>query len=67
MYDNQRIKLPRRREKEPEHSVFDPDKFWGQVLSGPATTTAEQDSFNVPVEGASCHLLPATQRPHGTA
>ena len=50
MYDNQRIKKPRRREKEPDHGVFDPAKFWGQVLPGPATT--EPDSFDARVERA---------------
>ena len=49
MYDNQRIKKPRRREKEPDHGVFDPAKFWGQVLPSP-TTTAEPDSFDARVE-----------------
>jgi hypothetical protein len=51
MYDNQRIKKPRRREKEPDPGVFDPSKFWGQVLPGPATT-AGPDSFDARVERA---------------
>jgi len=46
MYDNQRIKKPRRRDKEP-----DPAKFWGQVLPSPATT-AGPDSFDARVEKA---------------
>ena len=50
----------------PDYGVFDPEKFWGQVLPSPATT-AGPDSFDARVEKASCHLLPATQRPHGTA
>jgi hypothetical protein len=52
MYNNQRIKKPRRREKEPDHGVFDPDKFWGQVLPSPTTTTAVSDSFDARVERA---------------
>ncbi len=51
MYDNQRIKKPRRRDKEPDHGVFDPDKFWGQVLPSPATT-AGPESFDARVERA---------------
>jgi hypothetical protein len=51
MYDNQRIKKPRRREKEPEPGVLDSSKFWGQVLPSPATT-AGPDSFDARVERA---------------
>jgi hypothetical protein len=42
----------RRTIAKPDDGVFDPDKFWGQVLPGPATTTAEPDSFDARVERA---------------
>ncbi len=45
-------KPPRRAAAKPDYGVFDPDKFWGQVLPGPATTTAEPDSFDARVERA---------------
>ena len=35
----------------PDHGVFDPDKFWGQVLPSPATTD-ELNSFDARVEKA---------------
>jgi hypothetical protein len=56
----------RRTNSKPDYGVFDPDNFWGQVMSGP-TATDQPDAFDARVEKASCHLLPATQRPHGTA
>ena len=37
----------------PDYGVFDPDKFWGQVLPGPTTTTTDQpDAFDARVERA---------------
>ena len=51
MYDNQRIKKPRRREKEPDHGVFDPHMFWGHTLTGPATSD-QPDAFDARVEKA---------------
>lgn len=51
MYDNQRIKKPRRREKEPDPGVFNTTMFWGQVLPSPATT-AGPESFDARVERA---------------
>ena len=36
-----------------DYGVFDPDKFWGQVLPGPTTTTTDQpDAFDARVERA---------------
>lgn len=35
----------------PDHGVFDPDKFWGQVLPSPAAA-AKPDSFDARVERA---------------
>jgi len=31
-------KLPRRTTTKTDYGVFDPDKFWGHVLSGPSAT-----------------------------
>jgi len=39
----------RRTTAKPDCGVFAPDKFWGRVLSGHATTT-EPDSFDARVE-----------------
>jgi hypothetical protein len=39
----------RRTTAKPDYGVFDPDKFWGQFLPNPATTT-EPDSFDARVE-----------------
>ena len=37
----------------PDYGAFDPDKFWGQVLPGPTTTTTDQpDAFDARVERA---------------
>ena len=37
----------------PDYGVFDPDKFWGQVLTGPTTTTTDQpENFDARVERA---------------
>ena len=37
----------------PDYGVFDPDKFWGQVLPGPTTTTTDQpENFDARVERA---------------
>ena len=41
----------RRTAAQPDYSVFDSSKFWGQVLSGPGTT-ASPDSFDARVERA---------------
>jgi hypothetical protein len=41
----------RRTIAKPDDGVFDPDKFWGQVLPSP-TTTAEPDRFDARVERA---------------
>jgi len=41
----------RRTTAKPDYSVFDPDKFWGQVLPSP-TTAAEPDRFDARVEKA---------------
>ena len=35
-----------------DYGVFDPDKFWGQVLTGPTTTTDQPDAFDARVERA---------------
>ena len=36
-----------------DYGVFDPDKFWGQVLPSPTTTTTNQpDAFDARVERA---------------
>ena len=40
------------RAAKPDYGVFDPDKFWGQVLTGPTTTTDQPDAFDARVEGA---------------
>jgi len=45
-------KLPRRTTTKADYGVFDPDKFWGQVLSGPAATTDQPDAFDARVERA---------------
>ena len=35
----------------PDYGAFDPDKFWGQVLPGPTTTTTDQpENFEARVE-----------------
>ena len=36
----------------PDYGVFDPDKFWGQVLPGPTTTTDQPDALDTRVERA---------------
>ena len=37
----------------PDYGAFDPDKFWGQVLPSPTTTTTNQpDAFDARVERA---------------
>ena len=37
----------------PDYGAFDPDKFWGQVLPGPTTTTTDQpENFEARVERA---------------
>lgn len=36
----------------PDYGAFDPDKFWGQVLTGPTTTTDQPDAFDARVERA---------------
>jgi len=41
----------RRTAAQPDYGVFDSSKFWGQILSGPATT-AGPDSFDARVERA---------------
>ena len=33
-----------------DYGVFDPDKFWGQVLTGPTTTTDQPENFEARVE-----------------
>ena len=40
------------RAAKPDYGVFDPDKFWGQVLTGPTTTTDQPDAFDARVERA---------------
>ena len=46
-------KPPRRAAAKPDYGVFGPDKFWGQVLPGPTTTTTDQpDAFDARVERA---------------
>ena len=40
------------RATKPDYGVFDPDKFWGQVLTGPTTTTDQPDAFDARVERA---------------
>ena len=45
-------KLPRRTTTKTDYGVFDPDKFWGQVLPSPTTTTDQPDSFDARVERA---------------
>ena len=41
----------------PDYGVFDPDKFWGQVLPGPTTTTTDQpDAFDARVERAWAYM-----------
>ena len=43
----------RRTAAKPDYGAFDPDKFWGQVLPGPTTTTTNQpDAFDARVERA---------------
>ena len=38
----------------PDYGAFDPDKFWGQVLPGPTTTTTtdQPENFDARVERA---------------
>ena len=45
----------RRSISKPDYGVFDPDKFWGHVLSSPARST-EPDSFDARVERAWRHI-----------
>ena len=46
-------KPPRRTAAKPDYGAFDPDKFWGQVLPGPTTTTTDQpENFDARVERA---------------
>ena len=41
------------RAAKPDYGAFDPDKFWGQVLPGPTTTTTDQpENFDARVERA---------------
>ena len=43
------------RAAKPDYGAFDPDKFWGQVLPGPTTTTTTTDqpeNFDARVERA---------------
>ncbi len=40
------------RAAKPDYGVFDPDKFWGQVLTGPTATTDQPDAFDARVERA---------------
>ena len=42
----------RRTTTKTDYGVFDPDKFWGHVLSGPAATTDQPDAFEARVERA---------------
>jgi len=42
----------RRTAAKPDYGAFDPDKFWGQVLTGPTTTTDQPDAFDARVERA---------------
>ena len=42
----------RRTTAKPDYGVFDPDKFWGQVLPSPTTITAEPHRFDARVERA---------------
>ena len=39
----------------PDYGVFGPDKFWGQVLTGP-TATDQPDSFEARVEQAWAYM-----------
>ena len=39
-----------------DYGVFDPDKFWGQVLTGPTTTTDQPDAFDARVERAWAYM-----------
>jgi hypothetical protein len=39
------------RAAKPDYGVFDPDKFWGQVLTSPAATD-QTDAFEARVEQA---------------
>ena len=45
----------RRSISKPDYGVFDPDKFWGHVLSSPAAST-EPDSSDARVERAWRHI-----------
>ena len=45
----------RRTTAKPDYGVFDPDKFWGHVLSSPAAST-EPDSSDARVERAWRHI-----------
>ena len=45
----------RRSISKPDYGVFDPDKFWGHVLPGPAAFT-EPDSFDARVERVWRHI-----------
>jgi len=40
------------RAAKPDYDAFDPDKFWGQVLPSPTTTTDQPDAFDARVERA---------------
>ncbi len=42
------------RATKPDYGAFDPDKFWGQVLPGPTTTTTtdQPENFDARVERA---------------
>ena len=41
----------------PDYGAFDPDKFWGQVLPGPTTTTTDQpENFDARVEQAWAYM-----------
>ncbi|TSA06068.1 MAG: hypothetical protein D4R77_06810 [Planctomycetaceae bacterium] len=40
------------RAAKPDYGAFDPDKFWGQVLPSPTTTTDQPDAFDARVERA---------------
>ena len=40
-----------------DYGAFDPDKFWGQVLPGPTTTTTDQpEDFEARVEHAWAYM-----------
>ena len=40
-----------------DYGAFDPDKFWGQVLPSPTTTTTNQpDAFDARVERAWAYM-----------